>query len=120
MLSKDFINDRREILEKKKAELEEQLSGIVSEDRQSTEFDAVFPDFGDKEDESAAEVAAYQNNLSLEEDLKFSLERINRALHRIEKNVYGICDKCGGEINTERLIAFPQATTCMSCKKKLE
>ena len=120
MLSKDFINERKKILEKKKLQLEEQLKSIVNKDRQSTEFDATFPDFGDKEDENAAEVAVYQGNLSLEEDLKFSLERIKTALHRIEKNIYGICDKCNGEINSERLEAFPQATTCMTCKKKID
>jgi len=119
MLSKDFINTRKEELEKKKIELEEQLSSIVKIDRQSTEYDAKFPNFGDKEDENAAEVAAYQNNLSLEEDLKFSLSRIDKSLQNIANNTYGICEKCNGEIQPKRLEAFAQATVCMECKQKV-
>ncbi|MFW0862663.1 MAG: TraR/DksA family transcriptional regulator [Candidatus Komeilibacteria bacterium] len=118
MLSQDFINARKEELLKKKAELEEQLGSIVKIDRQSTEYDAKFPDFGDKEDENAAEVAAYQNNLSLEEDLKFSLSRIDKALHNMGNNTYGLCEKCNAEIQPGRLEAFPQATVCMDCKQK--
>ncbi len=117
MLSKDFINARKDELEKKKAELEDQLGSIVKVDRRSTEYDSNFPDFGDKEDENAAEVAEYQNNLSLEEDLKFSLSRINKVLKNIENNKYGVCEKCNSEIKTERLEAFPQATVCMQCKQ---
>ena len=120
MLSKDFIADRKIELESKKAELEEQLSSIVKVDRQSTEYDSNFPDFGDKEDENAAEVAAYQNNLSLEEDLKFSIGRIDKALYSISHNTYGICEKCSAEIPIKRLEVFPQATVCMDCKMKVE
>jgi len=119
MLSQDFINNRKQELEKIKAELEEQLSSIVKIDRQSTEYDAKFPDFGDKEDENAAEVAAYQNNLSLEEDLKFSLSRINKSLQTIKDKTYGVCEKCGEEIQPKRLEAFPQASACMECKQKI-
>lgn len=119
MLSQKFINEQKKNLEQKKGELEEQLKSIINKDRQSSEYDATFPHFGDKDDENAAEVAAYQGNLSLEENLKFSVERINNALDRIKNNTYGVCDKCSSEINPQRLVAFPQATTCMKCKKKV-
>jgi RNA polymerase-binding transcription factor len=118
MLSKEFINTRKSELEAKKKELEAQLGTIVKVDRQSTEYDAKFPNFGDKEDENAAEVAAYQKNLSLEEDFKFSLSRIKKSLQMIESNEYGICEKCNNEIRPARLEAFPQATVCMKCKQK--
>ena len=119
MLSQDFINTRKEELKKKKIELEEQLSSIVKVDRQSTEYDAKFPNFGDKEDENAAEVAAYQGNLSLEEGLKFSLSRIDKSLQNIKDNTYGVCEKCHEEIQPKRLEVFPQATVCMKCKQKV-
>jgi DnaK suppressor protein len=43
------------------------------------------------------------------------LEQINAALQRIERGVYGICAKCGKEINSKRLEAEPAAMTCMDC-----
>ena len=117
MFSQNFINTRKKELIIKKKELEEQLSSIIKVDRTSTDYDAKFPDFGDKEDENAAEVAAYQNNLSLEEDLKFSLSRVNKALQTIDDNKYGICEECNEEIRQARLEVFPQANVCMNCKK---
>lgn len=119
MLSQNFISARKQELKQKKVELEEQLQSIIKIDRQSTEYDAKFPNFGDKEDENAAEVAAYQNNLSLEENLKFSLSRVNKSLQTIENNTYGVCEKCNNEIQPKRLEAFPQATVCMKCKRKV-
>ncbi|PJC01945.1 MAG: hypothetical protein CO073_02055 [Candidatus Komeilibacteria bacterium CG_4_9_14_0_8_um_filter_36_9] len=118
MLNKEFIEARKVDLEKKQTELKEQLSSIVTKDRQSTEFDADFPDFGDKEDDNAAEVAVYQGNISMEEDIKFSLERIKKALEIIQQGKYGICDRCGEPIAEQRLIVFPQATACMNCKRR--
>jgi len=118
MLNKEFIEARKVDLEKKQTELKEQLSSIVTKDRQSTEFDADFPDFGDKEDDNAAEVAVYQGNISMEEDIKFSLERIKKALEIIQQGKYGICDRCGEPIAEQRLIVFPQATACMNCKHR--
>jgi len=43
------------------------------------------------------------------------LEHINAALQRIERGVYGICVKCGKEIDPKRLDAEPMAMTCMDC-----
>ena len=43
------------------------------------------------------------------------LEQINAALQRIERGVYGICAKCGKEIDSKRLDAEPAAMTCMDC-----
>ncbi|MCI0390416.1 MAG: TraR/DksA C4-type zinc finger protein [Acidobacteria bacterium] len=43
------------------------------------------------------------------------LEQINAALQRIERGVYGICAKCGKEIDPRRLDAEPAAMTCMDC-----
>ncbi|MGH9766448.1 MAG: TraR/DksA family transcriptional regulator [Blastocatellia bacterium] len=43
------------------------------------------------------------------------LEHINAALQRIERGDYGICVKCGKEIDPRRLDAEPTAMTCMDC-----
>ncbi len=43
------------------------------------------------------------------------LEQLNAALQRIERGDYGICGKCGHEIDPRRLDAEPAAMTCMDC-----
>ncbi|HET9475311.1 MAG TPA: TraR/DksA C4-type zinc finger protein [Steroidobacteraceae bacterium] len=43
------------------------------------------------------------------------LEHIEAALERIDQGVYGLCAKCAGEIDAERLRVVPYATLCRTC-----
>jgi RNA polymerase-binding transcription factor DksA len=47
--------------------------------------------------------------------LKERLEKINSALERIEKGKYGICVKCGGKIEEQRLKIDPTIELCRKC-----
>lgn len=112
-----FIAKMKEELSARKAELVKELNidaiKVTEED-----YDAKFPDYGEKEDENAAEVAAFEKNLSMEKTLEVSLFNVNKALKKIEEGKYGTCEKCGMPIDPKRLEAFSSATTCMECKKK--
>ena len=87
-----------------------------------------------KEDPFLDENRAFEN--SLEEDLdeqighfdnevkvKFLSKQIAQfrtALTRMKIGKYGICEKCGQMIDTDRLAVKPEATTCIKCSKKSE
>ncbi len=43
-----------------------------------------------------------------------------RALDRIARGTYGVCELCGNPIGKNRLMAFPRATLCMTCKQREE
>jgi len=114
-----FIKEMEQALLDMKHKLEVELQGIAK--RQSGRgagFDAEFPDYGDKEDENASEVAAFADNLALEHTLVETLEDVNAALERITKGTYGRCRYCGKEIDARRLRARPESGSCMDCKKK--
>ncbi|MBI4090972.1 MAG: TraR/DksA C4-type zinc finger protein [Candidatus Komeilibacteria bacterium] len=118
-IDKDFLEKQKKLLEARKAQLMRELKmDGVKNLHGDNEFDAIFPDFGEKEDENAAEVAAYEGNLSMEKNLEVSLFNVNKALKKIDEGKYGVCEKCGNMIEPERLRAFPSATACMDCKKK--
>ena len=111
-LSQAFLNNIKEKLLERKAKLKTQLNTFAEKDpRQEDNYNSDFPEFGDKEDENAAEVAVFESNLSLEDTLEQSLEMINRALQKIKNGTYGLCEKCGEIINEERLKIMPTATT---------
>ena len=113
-LSQDFLDNIKKDLLTRKDKLKQQLGTFAEKDpKQEDNYNSDFPEFGDKEDENAAEVAAFEGNLSLEETLEQSLEMINKALDKIEKNTYGLCEKCGEPINQERLEIMPTATKCV-------
>lgn len=40
---------------------------------------------------------------------------VKRALARIEDGEYGVCVRCGGDINPARLEARPEAALCIGC-----
>lgn len=44
-----------------------------------------------------------------------TLELIESALDRIEKNTYGKCESCGGTIPKTRLNALPHTPMCVKC-----
>jgi len=48
------------------------------------------------------------------------LAQIERALGRIDDGTYGVCESCGNPIGKMRLMAFPRATLCMTCKQREE
>ncbi len=103
-----------------KAKLEKELAKFSKKKTdQEGDYDSTFPDYGDKEDENAAEVADYVVNLSLEENLEKSLRDAISALDRLKKGVYGICKYCQNPIEEKRLLARPTSSSCMSCKKTI-
>ena len=54
-------------------------------------------------------------------DLEFNhLRDARAALRRIEEGIFGICQKCDGDIHTKRLAAVPWATFCIRCQESAD
>lgn len=47
-------------------------------------------------------------------------EQCERALERLDSGEYGTCESCAEPIGKGRLMAFPRATLCVSCKQREE
>lgn len=50
-----------------------------------------------------------------DERIVIELQRIEKALQKMETGQYGICETCGLEISLQRLQAVPAAEQCMQC-----
>jgi len=48
------------------------------------------------------------------------LIQLRKALTRINIGKYGICEKCGKMIDTDRLAIKPETTICIDCAKEQE
>jgi RNA polymerase-binding transcription factor DksA len=115
-----LIEELKTKLEAQKESLQKELETFASKDPDSKHnWDAKYPnrEDGDK-DEEADGVSEYQNALSLEHTLETKLKNVNNALEKIAKGGYGICENCGKEIDEERLLACPEAKTCLKCETK--
>lgn len=70
-------------------------------------------DVGSKGLERDAEMSLAANQREL-------LLQTEKALNRLEQGSYGQCEFCGEAIGKNRLMAFPRATLCMTCKQREE
>lgn len=47
-------------------------------------------------------------------------ENVKKALGKMSKGDYGLCERCGAPIDPARLQAYPEATLCSDCARKEE
>ncbi len=117
---KNFVGKMKKYLLAEKERLENELAKFTKRNPHvSGDYEATFPEYGDKEDENAQEVAQYTANKPLEVNLEKELRDVNKALASIEKKTYGICKYCDSPIDQKRLEARPTSSSCVSCKKTL-
>lgn len=69
-------------------------------------------------DTDAAEVSGHYRAEALRNEVDRGLITIRRALTKIRLGKYGLCEKCGKMIDTDRLAVNPAAELCMKCEKK--
>jgi RNA polymerase-binding transcription factor DksA len=95
-------------------ELEELRRQIVMLERGLEEK----PDYGmGKGDPSITRWELDQVMLS---DLKRRAHSLEQQLSRISQGTYGICERCGGPINPDRLAVLPDTTLCIECARSDE
>jgi RNA polymerase-binding protein DksA len=109
---------RDEFVVKEKQKLQEEHTQIAEElenlrELMQAEVD-VEPDEGD------AEIFEREKNAALIAVLERKMSDIETALRSIEKGQYGTCERCGKQIELERLEVKPDATLCLSCQKEVE
>lgn len=119
-MDKKFVEEMKGMLLLEKEKLERDLKDVANVDPHAPDhYEAAFPNYGDEEEENAAEVGQYTANLGLEKILTSSLRDVTKALERIEQETYGICKYCNKEIGEARLRARPASSACIACKQKL-
>lgn len=101
-----YLNSQRDKLVHKRDELQKRVDAIKS-------------DFAGGRSADFAEQATETENDDVLRSLKREAEReirqINQALERIKQGEYGLCVKCGEEIDPQRLAVFPHASFCIRC-----
>ena len=123
-MEKDLLKELKGRLEKEKVLITEGLKKIAKKDEKlAGDWDTHFPSFNGGEagggllEKEADEVEEYSTLLPIEYALELKLKNINSALNKIEMGKYGICEKCGKQIEEERLKISPEVKYCLKCKK---
>ena len=108
-------------LKKFKTLLTEKRDEIVKKAKQTLEEDMTL-DANDLPDEMDLASSEYLQSFTfrLRGREKVFLDKIEKALRKIEDGSFGICEECGEEISIKRLEARPETTLCIRCKEDQE
>jgi RNA polymerase-binding protein DksA len=115
-----------------RAELKELLDELNTQrehshdivEKQESELSGLMRDAGDGAGHDQADMGATSferdHELTVLSNERDKLAQIDRALGRIDDGTYGVCESCGNPIGKMRLMAFPRATLCLTCKQREE
>lgn len=115
-----MVNKKANAFNKIKNNLIERKDKIIEEARKSLGNESIIEaSHGDDID-----IANYKIDTILDSRLRDRerklVKKINKAIEKIENGTYGICEKCGIDINIERLEIRPVTEYCIKCKEMLE
>ena len=77
-------------------------------------------DAGDDEADAGAKGFEREHEFAMTSNARHLLEQTERAVARIDAGTYGACESCGQPIGKARLMAFPRAVLCVTCKQREE
>ena len=112
--TKKELDELRQRLEAERAELQEQLTTI-----EETQFATSQSDISGEVsfDEENADAGTFtferERDLSIENNVRDLMGKIDRALARMDDGTYGTCSRCGRPIEKARLKALPYADLCI-------
>ncbi|QWC86737.1 TraR/DksA family transcriptional regulator [Nocardioidaceae bacterium] len=105
------LTRRAEELRAELAELDADLDGLIRGGGEGTGQDSA--DVGSASSERDQEISLVNNARTM-------LHQTERALERLAAGSFGVCEECGEPIGKMRVMAFPRATLCLSCKQREE
>ena len=94
-------------LRAQRADLEESTEASLADATGEVGFDEEFADAGSFTFER-------ERDLSLVDNAKDLIDKVEHALARIDSGSFGRCEACGGAVDAERLDALPYATLCLA------
>jgi DnaK suppressor protein len=105
--------------------LDEEATGLrtdiaKAESQIADRLDSGLRDAGDDEADVGVKTFERENEYVMTSTARDLLEQTEKALARIDAGSYGVCGSCGEPIGKARLMAFPRAVLCVTCKQREE
>jgi DnaK suppressor protein len=113
-LTKKELDEFTARLSDERAELSDQLTTIEDQAFAATQSD-MSGDVGVDDESADAGTATFEREkeLSIEQNVRDLIQKIDRALKRIDAGTYGVCERCGKPIEKARLKALPYVDLCI-------
>lgn len=113
-LTKQELGELRVRLEEERTQLDTQLATIVEESFAASQSE-MSGDVGIDDESADAGTATFERekDLSIENNVRDLLQKIEHALRRMDEGGYGVCDICGKPIEKARVKALPYVDLCI-------
>jgi DnaK suppressor protein len=111
-LRKRLEEERAKELQQAEELLAEAVQLMVEREQGDTQFD-------EESGEGDTLSVERERDLALSASARQSVDEIERALARMDRGDYGLCERCGKKIAPARLEALPQAALCIECASRL-
>lgn len=113
-MTKAQLKKFRDLLEAKRLEIIKRAQQTLDEDMSL--------DANDLPDEMDLASSEYLQSFTfrLRGREKVFLDKIQKAIERIDDESFGLCEECSEKISTKRLEARPETTLCIRCKEDQE
>lgn len=117
-IAKDpFLSQQQAHLLREREEYSAQAAALKAEAEQmAAEMEPGDTQFDEESGEGGTANIDREHNLRLVSQATQAIEEIDRALHKMEKGTYGLCEHCAQPIAEARLEALPFASLCVQCK----
>jgi DnaK suppressor protein len=108
------LDEIRGGLETERAQLQAQLEEIEASTFSATQSDLTGEmSFDDEYADAGSDTFEREKEMSLENNVRDLLGKVEKALERIDEGRYGLCERCGKPIEKARLKALPYANLCI-------
>lgn len=109
------LEDERDQLRRQFSEIEESSLGASQ-----SELSGEVASFDEEYADAGTDTFERERDLSLSNNIRDLIDKIDRALERIDAGAYGVCERCGRPIEKARIKALPYATLCIKDKQAQE
>lgn len=110
-MTQQWLETMESRLKARKTELTARLERVHQNHRRALDLDS---------SERATEMENIEVVDALGNEAKEELAQVSDALHRLDNGSFGICVDCRGELQKERLDAYPYARRCIDCAQSHE
>jgi len=107
------LGETERTLRARQAEMHEKIAALAKAPERGSGIS-----FGKRVGDGTVEAVSRLNEIGVGNNLVAALERVERALEKIDAGTYGVCDNCGGTILPARLRVAPESTTCVACARR--
>jgi RNA polymerase-binding protein DksA len=112
--TKKELDDLRQRLVEERTELETQLTTIEETSFATSQSDMSGEVSFDEENADAGTFTfERERDLSIENNVRDLMSKIDRALSRMDEGAFGLCSRCGKPIEKARLKALPYVDLCI-------